>query len=452
MKKIILGALAIFGLLNTQAQDLPKIEFEQYKLKNGLTVLLHEDHSTPIVAVSVLYHVGSKNEDSLRTGFAHFFEHLMFEGSENIGRGEYMKLIQSNGGILNANTSFDRTFYFEILPSNQLELALWMEAERMAKLKVDSIGVETQRGVVKQELNQRIKNQPYGSVYNEIFAHAYKKHPYRWTPIGSPEYLDKAQLGEFMEFYKTFYVPNNAVLSISGDIDIEQTKKWIDKYFGSIPKGTNEIPRPNIVEPPMTKEVRDTIYDNIQLPAVIMAYHIPEQGTKDYYAIQMLNTLLSDGKSSRLHKSIVDKQEKAMVVASFPAALEDPGLAIIFSIASGGTDPKDLEEAINQEIEKVKNEPISDEEYQKLRNQIEAEFAEQNSRQESIAENLADYYVYFGDANLINTEICRYMEVTKEDIMNAAKKYFNKNNRVVLYYLPKPKGEEKAENTQEEKK
>ena len=215
MKKIILGALAIFGLLNTQAQDLPKIEFEQYKLKNGLTVLLHEDHSTPIVAVSVLYHVGSKNEDSLRTGFAHFFEHLMFEGSENIGRGEYMKLIQSNGGILNANTSFDRTFYFEILPSNQLELALWMEAERMAKLKVDSIGVETQRGVVKQELNQRIKNQPYGSVYNEIFAHAYKKHPYRWTPIGSPEYLDKAQLGEFMEFYKTFYVPNNAVLSIS---------------------------------------------------------------------------------------------------------------------------------------------------------------------------------------------------------------------------------------------
>lgn len=279
-----------------------------------------------------------------------------------------------------------------------------------------------------------------------------KKHPYRWTPIGSPEYLDKAQLGEFMEFYKTFYVPNNAVLSISGDIDIEQTKKWIDKYFGSIPKGTNEIPRPNIVEPPMTKEVRDTIYDNIQLPAVIMAYHIPEQGTKDYYAIQMLNTLLSDGKSSRLHKSIVDKQEKAMVVASFPAALEDPGLAIIFSIASGGTDPKDLEEAINQEIEKVKNEPISDEEYQKLRNQIEAEFAEQNSRQESIAENLADYYVYFGDANLINTEINRYMEVTKEDIMNAAKKYFNKNNRVVLYYLPKPKGEEKAENTQEEKK
>ncbi len=445
MKKIIVGALAVFSLLKTQAQDLPKIEFEQYKLKNGLTVLLHEDHSTPIVAVSVLYHVGSKNEDSLRTGFAHFFEHLMFEGSDNIGRGEYMKIVQSNGGILNANTSFDRTFYFEILPSNQLELALWMEAERMARLKVDSIGVETQRGVVKQELNQRIKNQPYGTVYNEIFAHAYRKHPYRWTPIGSPEYLDLAKLDEFMEFYKTFYVPNNAVLSISGDIDIEQAKKWIEKYFGSIPKGTREIPRPDIVEPPMKHEVRDTIYDNIQLPAVIMAYHIPAQGTKDYYAIQMLNTLLSDGQSSRLHKTIVDKEEKAMVIASFPAALEDPGLAIIFGIASGGTDAKELEEAIDKEIERVKNEPLTDKEFQKLRNQIEADFAEQNSRQERIAENLADYYVYFGDANLINTEIERYMKVTKEDIMNAAKKYFNKNNRVVLYYLPKPKDSKEEE-------
>lgn len=413
------------------------LSFTQYDLPNGLHVILHEDHSTPIVAVTVLYHVGSKNEDPKRTGFAHFFEHLMFEGSDNIKRGEYMKLIQNAGGQMNANTSFDRTFYYEVLPSNQLELGLWMESERMLHSKVDSIGVETQRKVVKEELKQRNENTPYGSILNESFGHAYTVHPYRWTPGGSPEYINKAALQEFVDFYKTFYVPNNATLSISGDITVAQTKALIDKYYSGIPKGTKVIPRPTVVEPPKTAEVRDTVLDNIQLPAVVMAYHIPAQGTADYYAVNMLTTLLSQGKSSRMQKSIVDKQQKALYAGAFPLPSEDPGLALIFGITNMGVAPTDLETAMNTEFDRVKMELMSEEEFQKLRNQVENDFVQQNEKMVGIAENLANYYVYFKDANLINTEINRYMKVTREDIQKAAQNYLTKENRVVLYYLPK---------------
>ncbi len=434
--KSVIAGVAICSSAIVVAQD-QRIDFVEYDLKNGMHVILHEDHSTPIVAVTVSYHVGSKNEDPERTGFAHFFEHLLFEGSENIGRGEFMKIVKDAGGQLNANTSFDRTFYYEILPSNQLELGLWLESERLFHAKIDIEGVETQRKVVKEELKQRNENTPYGSILNETFTHAYKEHPYRWTPGGSPEYINQAKLEEFMDFYKTFYVPNNATLSIAGDINIKQAKKLIEKYFGSIPAGTLEIPRPNIVEPPQTAEVRDTVYDNIQLPAVIQAYHSPAQGTEDYYAVQMLAQILSQGKSSRMQKSIVDEQQLAVAVGSFPLPSEDPGLTLNFGIANMGVDVLALEEAMNAEVAKVQNELISDKEFQKLRNQVENDFISSNSRVAGIAESLSDYHVYFGDANLINTEIDRYMKVTKEDLQRVAKKYFVAKNRVTLHYLPK---------------
>jgi predicted Zn-dependent peptidase len=419
------------------ASDARKIEFVEYTLDNGLHVIIHQDNSTPIVAVGLMYHVGSKNEDPDRTGFAHFFEHLMFEGTANIERGEYFKLIQSNGGMLNANTSFDRTYYYQVLPSNQLKLGLWMESERLLHAKIDSVGVETQRKVVKEERKQRLDNQPYGSILEETFSHAYKVHPYRWTPIGSAQYIDQATLDEFVDFYKTFYVPQNATLTIAGDLDIDQTKEWVEDYFASIPKGSKEIPRPTIKEPKMTAEVRDTVYDNIQLPAVIQAYHIPAQGTDDYYALNMLTTLLSSGQSSRMYKAVVDKEQKAVQVGSFPLALEDPGLFLNFGIANAGIDPKDLESSMQEQINKVKNELITENEFQKIRNQIEADFVSSNSTVNGIAESLANYHVYFGDANLINTELERYMKVTREDIQRVAKEYLDDNNRVVLYYLPK---------------
>ncbi len=435
-QKCLTFALLIIGLFHLNAQ-MNTIKFTEFDLDNGLHVILQEDHSTPIVAVTVLYHVGSKNENPDRTGFAHFFEHLLFEGSDNIARGEYDKYVQNAGGTLNANTTWDRTFYYEILPSNQLTLGLWLESERMMHAKVDEKGVETQRQVVKEERRQRIDNQPYGSILEETFKRAFTKHPYHWPIIGYMEDLDAAKEQDYKQFYADFYIPNNATLSIAGDLNTEEAKKMILKYFKDIPKG-KEPYRPHIVEPPLGGEVRDTVFDNIQLPALIQTYRIPAQGTDDFYAVNMLSTLLSKGESSRLYKALVDDQQKALFVGNFPLSMEDPGVSIAFGIANMGINLTDLETAMDAEIKKVQDELISEKEFQKLRNQTENDFITSNSRVVGIAESLANYHTYFGDADLINTEIDRYLAVTKEDIQRVARKYFSKDNRVVLYYLPKP--------------
>lgn len=431
---VILLFLAISLILSAQQRE---IEFEEYDLDNGLHVILHQDDSTPIVAVSVFYHVGSKNENPNRTGFAHFFEHLMFEGSKYIPRGEYHKIVSSNGGTNNATTDFDRTYYYEILPSNQLALGLWLESERMLHLKVDSVGVETQRKVVKEERKQRLDNQPYGTLLEETFKHAYTKHPYHWTPIGSNQYIDKATLDEFMEFYKHYYVPNNAVLTISGDIDINEAKDLVKKYFGDIPRGTEKITYPDIVEPRKTAEVRDTIYDNIQLPMVIMSYQIPKKTDPDSYAIDMLTTLLSGGQSARVYKELVDKQQKAVYAGSVPLSLEDSGQFIVYAIANMGVPAEELEKSLQEQIDKVKNELISEREFQKLQNQIESRISNSNSTVAGLAGALPSYYVFYGNTNEINHELEKYMAVTREDIKNVADKYLKSNERVVLYYLPK---------------
>jgi predicted Zn-dependent peptidase len=415
----------------------PKIVYEKYTLANGLTVILHQDKSAPVVAVSALYHVGSKNEDTAHTGFAHFFEHLMFEGSDNVKRGDFDKYTSNAGGYNNANTSQDRTYYFELFPSNQFALGLWLESERMLHAKIEDVGVNTQKEVVKEEKRQRVDNQPYGSLIDEIFKRAFKVHPYRWQPIGSLEHLSRAKLQDFKDFYKTFYVPNNCVLTLAGDIDIPEVKKQINAYFGSIPRGTKPIPRPNITEPPLGGEVRDVVEDNIQLPAVVLAYRSPKQGSDEYYAFNVLSTLLSGGNSSRLNKAIVDEKQLAVASGAFNYALEDAGLFIIYGIANMNVQPEDLEKAIQVVIDSVKNKLVDEREFVKVKNQITTDFVTRNSTMEGIAETLANYQVYFGDANLINTEIIRYNKVTKEDLMNAAVKYLNKDNRVVLYYVPK---------------
>lgn len=412
-----------------------QIEFEEYSLKNGLHVILHEDHSTPIVAVTAMYHVGSKNENPERTGMAHFFEHLLFEGSENIGRGEFSRYVENAGGVLNANTTNDRTFYYEVLPSNQLELGLWLESERMLHAKVENEGIETQREVVKEEKRQRMDNQPYGNLLSETMKRAYQDHPYQWPVIGSMEHLNAAQEDEFIDFYKTFYVPNNAVLSIAGDIDIEETKKLIKQYFSGIPKGENEVPRPDIVEPKKTEEVRDTIWGDDQLPMIVQAYHIPAQGEDEFYAVSMLNKLMSDGESSRLNRAVVEEKELALYAGAFSFPLEDPGVTLAFALANMGVDPKEVEDAMNEEFVKAQQEMITEQELAKVKNQIENDFISSNSSVAGIAESLANYHMYYGDANLINTEIERYLAVTREDILNAAKKYYQPENRVVLYFL-----------------
>ncbi|MBB1286273.1 insulinase family protein [Flavisolibacter sp. BT320] len=439
MKKwILLFSAGVLLSTASNAQD-RKIAFEKYTLPNGLKVILHQDNSAPVVAVTTLYHVGSKNEDTARTGFAHFFEHLLFEGSENIKRGEFMKYVNDAGGNLNANTSQDRTFYYELLPSNQLKLGLWLESERMMHAKIDQVGVNTQREVVKEEKRQRMDNQPYGSILTETLKRAYKVHPYRWAPIGSMDHLNAAKLDEFIDFYKTFYVPNNAVLSIAGDFNIAETKKLIEQYFGPIPKGTKPIPRPNVTEPALGGEVRATVEDNIQLPAVIQAYRAPKQGSDEYYAFNMLSSILSGGPSSRMNKVLVDQKQLAVAAQSLPFFNEDAGLFINFAVANMGIKPDVLEASIDSVVNDLKVKMVSEEEFQKVKNQIETQFVSSNATMAGIAESLANYEVYFGDANLINTELARYQKVTRQDLLNVAKKYLNKDNRVVLHYVQKGK-------------
>ncbi len=411
------------------------IQYTEFDLDNGLHVILHQDASTPIVAVSVMYHVGSKNEERDRRGFAHFFEHLLFEGSENIARGEFSKYVEKAGGVLNANTTGDRTYYYEVLPSNQLELGLWLESERMLHARVDQKGVDTQREVVKEERRQRYENQPYGSILIEVLKNAYKEHPYQWPTIGFMEDLNAASEADYKAFYKKFYVPNNAVLVITGDIDPAKTRELVGKYFGSIPKGPDVV-QPTVVEPPLTSEVRNVVYDRIQLPAVVVAYRIPANGTADFYAVDLLNRLLSNGNSSRLNKALKDQQQKAVYTGAFSLPFEDPGLAIMFSIANGGVDVNDLERAMDAEVQRIQREGVPQAELEKLKAQLETEAIQDKSRVAGIASNLATAYMLLGDAALVNSELDRYLSVTSDDMKRAANTYFTKNGRVVLHYLP----------------
>lgn len=430
--------LVLLTAVSAQAQN---IQFEEYELDNGLHVILHQDNSTPIVTVSVLYHVGSKNEPPGRTGFAHFFEHLMFEGSPNIKRGEYFKIIQAAGGTLNANTSNDRTYYYETLPSNQLELGLYMESERMLHAKIDSTGIATQKEVVKEEKRSGVDNRPYGTILIEMLKNAYGGTNYEWAPIGSFEDIDAATDQDFVDFYETFYVPNNATLTIAGDIDKKEAKKLIEMYFGEIKRGAKDIPRPSITAPKLDGTVEATVFDNIQVPAVIQGYRMPPQGTEDYYALQMLTQLLSGGQSSRFQKELVDEKGMALAVQSIPLALEDGGLFINFALPNQGYETEDLAKEVDKLIEEVKTTPIPEREFQKLKNQIENNFVSGYGSVQSIAESLANYHVYFDDTELINTEIERYRKVTREDLMRVAKKYFVPENKVELTYRPKAEQE-----------
>lgn len=419
----------------TVAAQKRTIAYTEFDLGNGLHVIMHEDHSTPIVAVGVMYHVGSKNETPDRRGFAHFFEHLLFEGSENIGRGEFSKFVEKAGGVLNANTSGDRTYYYEVLPSNQLELGLWLESERMLHAKVDQIGVDTQREVVKEERRQRYENQPYGTVTMEVLKRAFKQHPYQWPTIGFMEDLNAATEADYRSFYKKFYVPNNATLVIAGDIDPAGAKTMVERYFGEIPKGAPVL-QPSVMEPPLGGEVRDTIHDRIQLPAVVMGYRIPANGTDDFYAVELLNRILTGGNSARMNSSIKDGQQLAVYVGAFNFPFEHPGIAMIFAVANAGVEASTLETAMQQEIDALHTTPITPRELAKLKVQLETELIGENSRMAGIASSLATAHVLLGSTELVNMEIDRYLKLTAEDLQRAARTYLVPENRVVLHYLP----------------
>ena len=414
-----------------------KVAFEEYDLANGMHVILHNDPSAPVVVTSVMYHVGAKDEQPDRTGFAHFFEHLLFEGTENIKRGEWFKIVTSNGGTNNANTTEDRTYYYEVFPSNNLELGLWMESERLMHPVINQIGVDTQNEVVKEEKRLRYDNSPYGQLIPQVKKHMFTKHPYRWTTIGSMEHLDAAKLEEFQAFNKKFYIPNNAVLIVAGDIsNPTQTKEWIQKYFGSIPKGP-AIVRQTYVEDPITQPINATFEDpNIQKPMVVAAYRTPSMKTRDARVLDFISTYLSDGKSSKLYKKIVDDKKMALQIGAFSYNQEDYGTYILYGMPQGEFTSKDIINEVDAEIVKLQTDLISVTDLQKLKNKYENNYVSGNASVEGIADNLATYYLLYGDVNLINTEIDIYNSITPEEIRSVAKKYLNPNQRLLLDYIP----------------
>lgn len=431
----IAAAATITMLATTTIAQRSEIAFTEFDLDNGLHVILHEDHTTPIVTVSVMYHVGSKNEDPTRRGFAHFFEHLLFEGSENIERGEFSRHVEKAGGVLNANTTADRTYYYEVLPSNQLELGLWLESERMLHAKVDQKGVDTQREVVKEERRQRYENQPYGTILMEVLSRSYTNHPYRWPTIGFMEDLNAASEADYKDFYKRFYVPNNAVLVLAGDIDQQSARELVVRYFKDIPRG-KEVLQPDVKEPDLKGERRDVVYDRIQLPAVVLGFRIPPAGSKEFYAVDMVNRLLSNGNSSRLNVALKDQQEKAIATGAFSLPFEQGGVAVMYAIANAGVGAEDLERGMLEEVRRIQQEGVPKEEFQKLMTQLEMELVQDRARVAGIASDLARCYMLLGDTRLVNTEIDRYLKLTPEDLKQAAITYFGPT-RVVLHYLPK---------------
>ena len=434
MKKSILAFTMSYLLaLSAGAQQ---VEFEEYDLDNGMHVILHQDNSAPVVITSVMYHVGAKDEQPNRTGMAHFFEHLLFEGTKYIGKGEWFKIVSSNGGNNNANTTDDRTYYYEVFPSNKVELGLWMESERLLHPIIGQEGVDTQNEVVKEEKRLRVDNQPYGRFLENVKLHVFKKHPYRGTTIGKMEHLDAATLEEFQAFNKKFYVPNNATLVVAGDINKKEVKKMIQDYFGTIPRG-KDIIRNFPKEDPITETIQAKAYDsNIQIPAVIAAYRTPSMKTRDSRVLDMISSYLSGGKSSVLYKKLVDTKKMALQAGAINLSQEDYGTYILYGLPQGETQLSDIIKEIDEEVAKMQTDLISEKAYQKLQNQFENRFVNSNSSVEGIANSLARYNMLYGDTNLINTEIEIFRSITREEIREVAKKYLNPNQRLILEYLP----------------
>ena len=439
MKKHLFSLATLLGM--TLAVSAQEVKFEEYDLSNGMHVILHQDNSAPVVTTAVMYHVGAKDENPERTGFAHFFEHLLFEGTENIPKGEWFTIVTSAGGSNNANTTDDRTYYYEVFPSNNVELGLWMESERLLHPVINQDGVDTQNEVVKEEKRLRVDNSPYGKFLEKIKLNMFKKHPYKGTTIGKMAHLDAATLEEFQAFNAKFYVPNNAVLVVAGDIDSAKVKVMIENYFGPIPRG-EDIERNFPKEDPITAPMRAKAYDsNIQIPAIMAAYRTPSFKERDSYVLSMISTYLSDGKTSKLYKKMVDDKKMALQVGAINLSQEDYGTYILYGLPLGDVSLDDLVAEMDEEILKLKNNLISERDYQKIQNKFENNFVSSNSSFEGIANSLARYYMLYGDVNLINNEIDIYRSITREEIQSVANKYLNANQRLLLEYLPESEKE-----------
>ena len=437
MTKILsISALLVFlstvGLF-AQANE---IKFEEETLDNGLVVIYNVDRSAPVVSTVVHYKVGSKDENPEKTGFAHFFEHLMFEATAEMPRSSIDKYINQAGGSMNAHTSMDETVYQFTVPANQIKLPLWIEASRMRKLKVQTEGVETQRGVVKEERNVRVDNQPYGDLIERMAKKLWAGSGYEWPTIGSHEHLNKATIEDFQHFYNEFYQPNNACLVISGDFDVAEAKNYVKEYFGSIPKG-KEIKR-NAQNFTDLKGETDLVVpdEKAQLPGVFEGFRGPKLGEDDYYAMALLSSIMASGESSRLYQSLVNEKQLAVASQMIPFSLQYSGALIFVNIPNSVDNVEATKKALSEELAKVVKNGVTQEELTKAKNLEEASSIMANKNTLSKAMNIAQYWAYYDKPGMINTEIDKYLKVTLDDIKRVAKKYLDTDNKVILTYMP----------------
>jgi zinc protease len=417
----------------------PTLVFEEYDLPNGLHVILCPSHSVPLVSLNLWYHVGSKDEDPKRTGFAHLFEHMMFQGSKNIKKAEHFRHVQNVGGTLNATTNQDRTNYFETLPSSELELAMWLESDRMLALDVTKDNFENQRAVVKEERRQRYDNQPYGTVYENLLSRVFPTSGYHWPTIGSMQHLDETEIHEVQAFHKQFYLPNNASLCLVGDFERQHAMQLIEKYFGVIPAGPAIARREQAIEP-IREQVRFTMQDNVQLPAVYIAFQSAPAYSADEYRLDIVSDVLSKGRSSRLYRELVYKQRIAKEINCYNLSNEKAGMFMVSAIAQIGIEPERIEEALWMEIARMRAEVADATELQKVKNKYEAGYVRSLTEVGSRADHLQRAYTFKRDTALANGELRRLLEVTGEDARDAAGRYLSPEKAVVLHVLPKTIG------------
>jgi zinc protease len=435
-------ALALCTLLTAATgwcATLPPTPFRSLVLPNGLRVLLVEKHEAPVVNVQVWYHVGSKNEVPGKTGFAHLFEHLMFQGTKNLGPEQFSDYIVRAGGLDNAYTTEDATVFWETIPSNQLPVALWLEADRMRNLEITERSFNTEREVVKEERRLRFDNQPYGTVIETLYGLAYSVHPYRHMPIGSMEDLDRASLADLREFYDTYYVPANATLLITGDFMSREAESLVQTYFVHLTPGKASLDRKIPAEPPQTSKRLLKLAKNVALPAFVAGYHMPADGTPDAYPLRLAARILSEGESSRIYRRLIYEKQLAVQAQSAGNFTEDPNLFFVFAILNPGHTPAEAQAEMDSELERLKQEPVSSAELAKAKNQILRDFVLSRQSVQSLAEPLGYAAVVLHDPQLLDAELDRFLAVTPEDIQRVARKYFVPENATVVEVYPAEK-------------
>ncbi len=408
------------------------------RLSNGMKIILLKDHSTPVVAVDIWYMVGSRNEQPGRSGFAHLFEHMMFEGSENVGKAQHMKLIYDVGGMVNGSTTQDRTNYFEVVPANQLELALWLEADRMRSLNLTDENFENQRSTVKEERRMRVDNQPYMRVLYELKDEiAYRNFAYQHSVIGSMADLDDAATEDVRNFHDIYYRPNNAVMAIAGDIDARHAFSLVRKYFEQIPAGP-AVPAVDLTEPEQQAEKRKGYQDPFApFPAYVASYHVPGRTHPDFYATELLEKLLFDGESSRLFHRLVEEEQMALHLVGGNDGKFGPALFFLFAQVRPDVTLAQVENVVEEEFERLVREKVTAKELEKVRNKVKAEFVSKQERVRNKADMLCAYTMLYNNPELLFTELDRYLSVTAGQLQEVAQKYFRKSNRSVIEVYPR---------------